>query len=76
MQRSSEVEPEKTMYKFYRARFGFFDDEWSGDGRLISHYTPEGTVVALDKEPKMEMWEPLEIAAWGTGYNRAWEKSG
>jgi hypothetical protein len=50
--------------KFYRAKFSFIDDDWAAgsdsdmpDSALIM----EGTVIALDREPKLEYWEEIEI---------------
>lgn len=53
---------DETM-KFYRARYSFFDDDWVNDGtRLVKHFISKGTVVALDHEPNLGLWEPLELS--------------
>jgi hypothetical protein len=46
--------------KLYRARFGFYDDEWCGD-ELKTHYVSDGSVGCFDQEPNLKYWEPIEV---------------
>ena len=60
--------------KLYRAKISFIDSDWIDNGKEImmrNYIISEGTIIALDREPKAEYWEEFIISAehHGGGFN-------